>query len=152
MKIVIGCDEAAYTLKEILKKYLIEKGNNIIDVGVYDTKPSLYPDTAEKLCKKITDGECERGLLLCGTGIGMAITANKIPGIRAAVAHDIFSLERMVLSNNCQILCMGARIIAPQSAELLLDRWLEISFKDGPSTAKVERIMQIENQYKNINI
>lgn len=85
---------------------------------------------------------------MCGTGIGMAITANKVPGIRAAVAHDIFSLERMIKSNNCQVLCMGARIIAPQSAQLLIDRWLEIDFVDGPSTPKVERIMEIEAQYK----
>lgn len=148
MKIVVGCDEAAYKLKETLKKYLEDKGNEIVDVGVYNENPSLYPETADKLCKEITSGNCERGLLLCGTGIGMAITANKVPGIRAAVAHDIFSLERMIKSNNCQVLCMGARIIAPQSAELLLDRWLEIEFKDGPSTPKVEKIMEIENEYR----
>ncbi len=148
MKIVVGCDEAAYKLKETLKKYLEDKGNEIVDVGVYNEDPSLYPETADKLCKEITNENCERGLLLCGTGIGMAITANKVPGIRAAVAHDIFSLERMIKSNNCQVLCMGARIIAPQSAELLLDRWLEIEFKDGPSTPKVEKIMEIENEYR----
>lgn len=148
MKIVVGCDEAAYKLKETLKKYLEDKGNEIVDVGVYNEDPSLYPETADKLCKEITNGNCERGLLLCGTGIGMAINANKVPGIRAAVAHDIFSLERMIKSNNCQVLCMGARIIAPQSAELLLDRWLEIEFKDGPSTPKVEKIMEIENEYR----
>jgi len=148
MKIVVGSDEAAYQLKEYLKNDLIEKGHEIIDVGVYNEAPSLYPDTAEKLCEKITDGSCERGLLLCGTGIGMAITANKIPGIRAAVAHDIFSLERMVLSNNCQVLCMGARIIAPQSAKLLVDHWLELSFKDGPSSPKVARIMEIEKIHR----
>lgn len=148
MKIVVGCDEAAYKLKETLKKYLEDKGNEIVDVGVYNEDPSLYPETADKLCKEITNGNCERGLLLCGTGIGMAITANKVPGIRAAVAHDIFSLARMIKSNNCQVLCMGARIIAPQSAELLLDRWLEIEFKDGPSTPKVEKIMEIENEYR----
>lgn len=148
MKIVIGCDEAAFDLKEEIKKYLEKKGQEVKDVGVYDKSSSLYADTAEKLCKEITNGNCERGILLCGTGIGMAITANKVPGIRAAVAHDIFSLERMIKSNNCQVLCMGARIIAPQSAELLLDRWLEIEFKDGPSTPKVEKIMEIENEYR----
>lgn len=148
MKIVIGCDEAAYDLKEEIKKYLEKKGQEVKDVGVYDKSSSLYADTAEKLCKEITNGNYERGILLCGTGIGMAITANKVPGIRAAVAHDIFSLERMIKSNNCQVLCMGARIIAPQSAELLLDRWLEIEFKDGPSTPKVEKIMEIENEYR----
>lgn len=147
MKIVIGCDEAAFKLKEFLKKDLIEKGHEVTDVGVYNEDPSLYPDTAKKLCEKISDRSCERGLLLCGTGIGMAITANKIPGIRAAVAHDMFSLERMIKSNNCQVLCMGARVIAPQFAQLLVDHWLEIQFADGPSTEKVERIMEIESQY-----
>lgn len=147
MKIVIGCDEAAYKLKELLKQDLVEKGHEVLDVGVYNEDPSLYPDTAKKLCEKIVDHSYERGLLLCGTGIGMAITANKIPGIRAAVAHDMFSLERMIKSNNCQVLCMGARVIAFQSAQLLLDRWLEIEFVEGASSEKVERIMQIESQY-----
>ena len=148
MKIVIGCDEAAYDLKEEIKKYLEKKGQEVKDVGVYDKSSSLYADTAEKLCKEITNGNYERGILLCGTGIGMAITANKVPGIRAAVAHDIFSLERMIKSNNCQVLCMGARIIAPQSAELLLDTWLDIKYHDGPSTPKVNRIMEVENHYR----
>lgn len=148
MKIAIGCDEAAFELKETLKKYIQDKGIEVVDVGVYNTEPSMYPDIAERLCKEITAGICKRGLLLCGTGIGMAITANKIPGIRAAVAHDIFSLERMIKSNNCQVLCMGARVIAPQSAQMLVDRWLEIEFVDGPSTPKVNRIMQIENIYR----
>lgn len=148
MKIVIGCDEAAFDLKEEIKKYLEKKGQEVKDVGVYDKSPSLYADTAEKLCKEIINGNCERGILLCGTGIGMAITTNKVPGIRAAVAHDIFSLERMILSNNCQVLCMGARIIAPQSAELLLDTWLDIKYHDGPSTPKVNRIMEVENHYR----
>lgn len=148
MKIVIGCDEAAFDLKEEIKKYLEKKGQEVKDVGVYDTSSSLYADTAEKLCKEITNGNYERGILLCGTGIGMAITANKVPGIRAAVAHDIFSLERMIKSNNCQVLCMGARIIAPQSAELLLDTWLDIKYHDGPSTPKVNRIMEVENHYR----
>lgn len=147
MKIVVGCDRAAYQLKEYLKAHLEKKGHEIVDVGVYNEDPSLYPDTAARLCAKITDKSCERGLLLCGTGIGMAITANKIPGIRAAVAHDLFSLERMILSNNCQVLCMGARIIAPQSAQLLVDRWLDIAFVDGPSTKKIERIMEIEAEH-----
>ena len=148
MKIVIGWDEAAYDLKEEIKKYLEKKGQEVKDVGVYDKSSSLYADTAEKLCKEITNGNYERGILLCGTGIGMAITANKVPGIRAAVAHDIFSLERMIKSNNCQVLCMGARIIAPQSAELLLDTWLDIKYHDGPSTPKVNRIMEVENHYR----
>lgn len=91
MNIAVGCDEAAYQLKEIVKQHLIEKGYDVTDVGVYNTDPSLYPDTAEKLCKEIIEKRCEKGVLMCGTGIGMAITANKMPGIRAAVGHDLFS-------------------------------------------------------------
>ncbi|MFV0381524.1 MAG: ribose 5-phosphate isomerase B [Breznakia sp.] len=147
MKIVVGCDEAAYKLKEQVKQYLIDKGEEVTDIGVYNENPSSYPDIAQILCNQILDGTCERGILMCGTGIGMVITANKIPGIRAAVCHDMFSLERSIKSNNCQVLCMGARVIAPQYAELLVDRWLTCKFVDGRSTTKVERIMEIESQY-----
>lgn len=149
MKIAIGCDDVALELKKSLKEHLNKKGYEVIDVGVKDKETTLYANIAEKLCKEITNGRCERGLLICGTGIGMAITANKIPGIRAAVAHDMFSLERMIMSNDCQVLCMGARIIALESAKMLIDRWLEIKFIDGPSTPKVKKIMQIESNYRN---
>lgn len=148
MNIVVGCDEAAYQLKETLKQYLETQGHTIKDVGVYNEEPSMYPDIAQKVCKEVLEEGYERGLLLCGTGIGMAITANKIPGIRAAVGHDMFSLERSVRSNNCQILCMGARVIAPQYAQILLDRWVTCSFDGGNSSAKVERIMEIESEYR----
>lgn len=144
MKIIIGSDDAAIELKERLIKYIENKGHEIVDVEFDSNKNTFYADVAEKLSHQIADGNANRGILLCGTGIGMAITANKIPGIRAAVSHDIYSLERMIKSNNCQVLCMGARIIAPESAEILVDRWLDIEFIDGPSTPKVKRIMEIE--------
>lgn len=85
---------------------------------------------------------------MCGTGIGMAITANKIPGIRAAVGHDVFSVERSRKSNDCQVLCMGARVIAIQSALMLMERWLQCEFAGGASKAKVDRIREIECQYR----
>ena len=115
---------------------------------MYNTEPSLYPDTAEKLCKEIIEKRCEKGVLMCGTGIGMAITANKMPGIRAAVGHDLFSIERSRKSNDCQVLCMGARIIAPQNALMLLDHWLDCNFAGGGSTAKVKRINEIDRSYR----
>lgn len=99
------------------------------------------------MCKKIVDGTGERGILVCGTGIGMAITANKIPGIRAAVGHDLYSVERLVKSNNCQVLCMGARVIAPEYAKRLVDNWMRCEFVDGRSTPKIQRIMDIEQKY-----
>ncbi len=147
MKLCIGCDEAGFSLKNQLNGYLTELGHEILDVGVYDEKPSLYPDVAQKVCKEIAAGNAERGVLICGTGIGMAITANKIPGIRAAVGHDLFSVERSMKSNDCQVLCMGARIIAFEYAKLLMGKWLEYKFSGGGSTAKVNRITEIEHQY-----
>lgn len=147
MKIVIGCDEAAYKLKEIIREYLQRQGHEVLDIGVYNEEPSMYPDIAYSVCHKVTEGMSRRGILLCGTGIGMAITANKIPGIRAAVGHDLFSVERSIKSNNCQILCMGARVIAPEYAKLLVDRWLECEFVGGASAEKVERIMEIEKSF-----
>lgn len=147
MKIVIGCDEAGYKMKENIKVYLQKEMQNVVDIGVYDQKPTDYPDIAHILCQKIVTGDCEKGILICGTGIGMAITANKIPGIRAAVGHDIYSVERSVLSNDCQVLCLGARILAPQYAQMLVRHWLELTFQDGRSTQKVKKIMDIEHLY-----
>lgn len=147
MRISLGCDEAAYELKMIIKRYLEEQGHTVIDNGADAGEIVLYPDVAAKTCKKVTDGECDRAILVCGTGIGMAMTANKIPGIRAAVGHDPFSVERSVLSNNANVLCMGARIVAPQLALYLLDIWMKLTFKDGSSTPKVERIMYYEQQF-----
>jgi len=147
MKIVIGSDEAGFDLKNQIKDYIETKGYEIIDAGCYSKEPVLYPLMAEAACKKIVAGECERGILICGTGIGMAMTANKMTGIRAAVAHDILSVERAVLSNNAQVICFGARIIAFQYVTRLVDRFLELSYLDGPSTPKIECMAQIENKY-----
>jgi len=147
MKIAIGCDEAAFHMKERIKKHLSEK-HEVVDFGVYDESPVLYPDIAIKVAEPVARGEFDRGILICGTGIGMAITANKVKGIRAAVCHDIFSTERSVKSNNAQIMCMGARIIAPETAIMLTDIWLECIFTGGGSKAKVDRIIQYEEGNK----
>ena len=144
MKISLGCDEAAYQLKETIKQHLQEAGHEVIDNGVGEGEVELYPDVAVRTCKKVTDGTCDRGILVCGTGIGMAMTANKVPGIRAAVCHDPFSTERSILSNDANVMCMGARVITPQLALYLLDIWMKLTFKNGPSTPKVERIMEYQ--------
>ncbi len=146
MKLAIGCDEAGFQMKETIKTYLAEKGNELQDVGAFDENPVLYPDIAAAVAKKVRDGEAERGILICGTGIGMAMTANKIPGIRAAVCHDVFSTERSVKSNNAQILCMGARVIGIETAKKMVDVWMDCTFVDGPSTPKVERITYYETK------
>lgn len=147
MSIAIGCDEAAFHFKETIKKFLTSKGIEVEDFGVYNTDPVLYPDIAVNVAKSIIDGKHERGILICGTGIGMAISANKVPGIRAAVCHDSFSTERSRKSNNAQIMCMGARVIGEELAKLLVSTWLESEFQGGGSAAKVDRISEYESQF-----
>lgn len=151
MKIAIGCDEAAFSFKEDLKKYLEISGYEIEDYGVYDTNPILYPDIAVAVAEAVAEGKYDRGILICGTGIGMAITANKVPGIRAAVCHDPYSAERARKSNNAQIMTMGARVIGLELAKALTDIWLDCDFAGGGSTAKVNRISYYENKLKSVN-
>lgn len=148
MKIAVGCDEAAYTMKETIKEMLKAEGYQVTDFGVYDEKPSLYPQVAISVAESVARGEHERGMLFCGTGIGMAITANKVKGIRAAVCHDPFSTERSRKSNDAQILTMGARVIGIELAKYLVKLWLSCEFSGGGSTEKVELINEYENKSK----
>ena len=147
MSVAIGCDEAAINLKETIKEHLKLKNIEVVDYGVYTCEPSLYPDTAITVARAINDKKHERGILLCGTGIGMSITANKVPGIRAAVCHDPYSAERARKSNDAQIICMGARVIAPELAKLLIDIWMQSEFQGGGSKEKVDRISYYEHEY-----
>jgi ribose 5-phosphate isomerase B len=144
LSIAIGCDEAGFYLKEKIKKHLKSLGLDCEDYGVYDITPVLYPDIAIKVAEAIADGKHERGILICGTGIGMAITANKVPGIRAAVCHDPYSAERARKSNDAQILAFGARIIGEELAKSLIATWLSSEFQGGGSTQKVQRIKEYE--------
>lgn len=147
MKLAIGCDEAAYTLKSIIMKHLDGKGVPYTDFGANRGETVLYPDVAAKVAEEIMKGNYDRGILFCGTGIGMSIAANKVPGIRAAVCHDPFSTERSRKSNDAQILCMGERVIGAELAKYLVDIWLGCEFAGGTSTPKVDRIMDIEKKY-----
>lgn len=147
MKIIIGCDEAAYNLKMILIEHLKEKGYEVDDFGAEKGEVVLYPDIAYKVADEIAKGNHERGVLLCGTGIGMSICANKVNGVRAAVCHDPFSAERSRKSNDAQIICMGERVVGVELAKYLLDIWLNCDFAGGGSTPKVERIMELEKVY-----
>jgi ribose 5-phosphate isomerase B len=151
MAIAIGCDEAAYDLKEVIKAYLVELNQEVDDMGVYDKDPVLYPDIALKVATAVADGQYERGILMCGTGLGMAITANKVPGIRAATCHDVYSAERSRKSNNCQILTMGARVIGVEVAKTVVKAWLESDFQGGGSALKVQRMIDIDNMYHRIS-
>ena len=147
MKIAIGCDEAAYKLKIDLIKHLKEKGFEVDDFGAKEGETVLYPDVAVAVAKAIAKGKYKRAVLVCGTGIGMAITANKVPGVRAAVCHDPFSAQRSRKSNDAQIICFGERVIGTELAKNLLDIWLDSEYGGGGSTPKVNRINEYEHEF-----
>ncbi len=145
-KIVIGCDNAAVSLKNTVKEYAESLGYEVEDVGCFTAKDeTVYPLVAEKVCKAVQDSNFEKeGILICGTGIGMAMTANKCKGIRAAVCHDNYSAERAKLSNDANVLCMGERVIGSELAKKITKEWLSLQFKDGRSTPKVNAMKEIE--------
>ena len=145
MKIVIGCDEAGCGLKHIIIDLLQKEGIEVTDEGCRDDEVVLYPNIAERVANIVADGEADRGILICGTGMAMA--ANKGKGIRAAVCHDPFSTERSRKSNDAQIMCMGARVIGPELAKMLVKLWLTCDFAGGGSAPKVEAIKQMEEKY-----
>jgi ribose 5-phosphate isomerase B len=144
MKLAIGCDEAAYDLKQVLKKHLTDTGHEVVDFGTHDALPVLYPDVAIKVAEQVAQGTFERALLLCGTGIGMAISANKVKGIRAAQCHDTYSAERASRSNDAQIITIGARVVGPELAKSIVDAWLVSTFDGGRSQPKVDLIRAYE--------
>ncbi|MGB9661432.1 MAG: ribose 5-phosphate isomerase B [Moorellaceae bacterium] len=148
MKIVIGADHLGFELKEVLKAYLQEKGIEVVDAGTYSTEPVDYPDIGLAVAEKIAAGEFPRGILICGTGIGMAIVANKVPGVRAAQCHDVYSAERARKSNNAQIMTLGSLVVGPELAKKLIDVWLESEFQGGRSLPKVEKIDKIDMKYR----
>ena len=145
MEIVIGSDHFGYSLKEELASELQRLGHVTVDLGCSGTTDEVdYPDVAVELAERIAAGEFQRGILVCGTGIGMAIAANKVPGVRAACCHDTYSAERARKSNDAQVLCLGAQIIGPALARDVLARWLESEFGGGRSTRKVEKINRLD--------
>ena len=107
-----------------------------------------YPDIALNVAERVASGECERGILVCGTGIGMCITANKVPGVRAALCHDTYSAERARKSNDAQVITMGARVIGPELAKAIIDAWLVSEFAGGGSTVKVEKMNRVDEKYR----
>lgn len=148
MKILLGSDGNGYKLKEDIKSYLQQLGHEAVDLGCDATSATIdYPDVAVELAERVAKGETDRGILICGTGIGMAITANKVPGVRAACCHDPYSAERARKSNDAQIMTMGAQIVAPTLAHLLVDHWLASEFAGGHSAPKVAKIEALDERY-----
>lgn len=146
MKVAIGNDELGVEMKERVVELLEERGIEYLNVGTNEGEVELYPNIAETVAMAIKNGEADRGILICGTGIGMAITANKVPGIRAAQVHDPYSAERARKSNDAHIMTMGAKVIAPDVAVMLVERWLGSEFQGGRSQPKVDLMKEIEEK------
>lgn len=144
LRIVVGSDDAGYEYKTALKELLEadERVAVVTDVGVGGDEHTDYPHVAVEAARRIAEGEADRALLICGTGLGVAISANKVPGVRAVTAHDSYSVERSVLSNNAQVLTMGQRVIGLELAKRLVTEWLDYRF--DPSSASATKVAAID--------
>ena len=147
LRIIVGGDDAGFGYKETLKKDLEASDlvESVVDVGVSEDGHTPYPKVAIEAAERIARGEADRALLICGTGLGVAISANKVAGIRAVTAHDSYSVERSVLSNNAQVLCMGQRVVGIELARRLTKEWLTYHFDE--SSASAEKVAVL-NEYE----
>ncbi|UUE58450.1 RpiB/LacA/LacB family sugar-phosphate isomerase [Pectobacterium aroidearum] len=145
--IAIGADDAAWSLRDILTRYLDSLAIPWVDFSSDKNQDNtIYPDVAHAVAVSIKAGTYERGILLCGTGIGMSIVANKVTGVRSAQCHDTYSAQRARKSNNAQIIALGARVIGPELAKEIVSAWLDAEFEGGGSAPKVEKISYYEHQ------
>ena len=148
MRIVLGADHAGFALKQALLEVVRTLGHDVLDVGAHDTSPSDYPDFAEKVAAAIRDGEAERGILICGSGVGVAVAANKIPGIRAGICHDTYSAHQGVEHDDMNVLVLGARIVTFEISQDLVARFLAAKFSgEERHVRRLEKVQQIENRY-----
>ena len=143
MKIAIGSDHGGIHLKNYLKEYLQGRGWEVLDCGTYTEESCDYPDIAAKLCGEIAQGTVTQGILVCGTGLGMSIAANKCAGIRAAVVTDEYSAVKSKEHNNANVLCLGERVLGTGLAESLVDAWLKTEFAGGRHARRVGKIMDL---------
>lgn len=142
--LAIGSDHGGYELKEQIKAHLEARNVEFKDFGTYSPDSVDYPDIAEKVCSSIIGGECENGILVCGTGIGISIAANKIDGIRAALCSDTFSAKMTKQHNNANVICLGGRVTGPELAFSIVDAWLDNEFLGGRHQNRIDKIHALE--------
>lgn len=146
--VVIGSDHFGFQLKNALRDYIRSKGWTVEDIGVETEEPVDYPDVGTRLGEAIREGKYDRGVLICGTGAGMAIVANKIPGVRAVCIHDPYTAERARASNNAQIATLGSQVVGIETAKKLIDIWLTSEFQGRRSLSKVSKIDLLDRKYR----
>lgn len=147
MKIALGSDHGGFALKQAVKQHLSEAGHEVLDLGTDSTASCHYPVYAEKVAHAVVSGEAERGILCCGTGIGMSIAANKVRGIRAAACSDCFSAEFTRRHNDANVLCLGERTLGPGLALRLVDLFVETPFEGGRHQTRVDMIADLEQRF-----
>jgi ribose 5-phosphate isomerase B len=146
-KIVIGADHRGYHLKEKMKEFLLNSNYEVIDVGTHSTVMVDYPDIASDLVKPVISGKCEKGILICGSGVGACVAANKFKGIRAGICHDVFSAHQGVEDDDMNILCLGSGIVGPSLAEDIILAFLNAKLKtDERYRRRLDKIKKIEDQ------
>jgi ribose 5-phosphate isomerase B len=146
LRLVIDADDAAFSLKDVIVEHLRKRGYDITDLKLATQKKCDYPEIGYNLAQQIAAKKFDRGILICGTGLGMAMIANKVEGVWAGVCHDPFSAERLQKSNNANVLTMGERVIGPELAKMVVDHWLVSDFAGGGSAPKVAKLRELEKQ------
>ncbi len=146
MRIAFDCDDAGLPLKQVILQHLQDLGVDAVDLNLLAQRKTDYPDIGYNLAKRVAAKEFERGILVCGTGLGMAMIANKVEGVFAGSCHDVYSAERLCKSNAAQVLTLGARVIGPELAKTIISAWVHSRFEGGRSLPKVERMRQLERQ------
>lgn len=144
MKLAIACDHGAYALKETVKKHLAEKGYDVIDFGTNSLESCDYPDFAGPAAKAVASGECEKGIVMCTTGIGVSITANKVKGVRCALLHDLLSARMTRQHNDTNMMAIGAAITGEKLALEIIDTWLTTEFEGGRHQRRIDKMMAYE--------
>ncbi len=144
MAVVIGSDHGGFELKKVLISHLEENGIEVVDVGCYDQASVDYPDIAEKACAKVIDGDCAWGILICGTGIGISMAANKMRGIRCALVSNEYSAQMTKRHNNANMLALGGRVVGPDLAKHIVDAYMDAEFEGGRHQKRIDKISELE--------
>ena len=144
MKIILGADHAGFEVKEKIKAFLLENGYDVEDAGTMNTDSCDYPDFAAKVARSVSAREADRGILVCGTAIGMSIAANKIKGVRAAACHDVYTARMSRAHNDANILCLGARVLDPERVEDMVREWLAVPFDGDRHVRRLGKIRDLE--------
>jgi len=148
VKVAIGSDHGGFSLKGIVLEFLIMRGYEVLDLGAYNAEPSDYPDFARAVSEAVVSGKAERGILVCGSGVGASVAANKVPGIRAAVCHDTFSAHQGVEDDEMNVLCLGERVIGPELSKDIVLRFLSARFSGAERhVRRLNKVKGIEKDY-----